>query len=331
MIEIRDLHKSYGAKQALRGVSFAVEKGEVVGLLGLNGAGKSTTMNILTGCLCATSGTVLIDGVDIAKDPLAAKRRIGYLPEVPPLYVDMQVSAYLQFVWELKGLRGGAAERRKQLAAVAEKTGTAAVQKRLIRNLSKGYRQRVGLAAALLGDPEILILDEPTVGLDPTQIIEIRDLIAHLGEQHTVILSSHILSEVAAVCGRVVVIDKGVVVADGAPAALEASLQDNSSRVAVIAGTPQQVKAALEGLPELVSVTPLRQTEPGVWEYALQGADGSDLRRPLFAALAAAQLPLLGARGAQVSLEDVFLQLVAPEQGRGAPPEKNTATGGEAQ
>ena len=307
MIEVQHLTKQYGAKMALNDVSFSVPRGQVLGLLGLNGAGKSTTMNIIAGCLAATSGTVTIDGVDIVKNPLAAKKKIGYLPEIPPLYVDMKVEDFLSFVYELKGLRG---DRRGALGQVCEKAGIAHVRSRIIKNLSKGYRQRVGLAAALLGEPAVLILDEPTVGLDPTQIIEIRTLIEQVGKEHTVILSSHILSEIQAVCERVIVLNEGRLVADDTPSNLEGTLQSKNSCVALVEGEPEQVLEALRSAPSVESVERLGLSEPGVYEYRIQGHENADIRRDVFNVLSEAHLPLLGTRSAHVTLEDVFLRLV---------------------
>ena len=307
MIEVQHLTKQYGAKMALNDVSFSVPRGQVLGLLGLNGAGKSTTMNIIAGCLAATSGTVTIDGVDIVKNPLAAKKKIGYLPEIPPLYVDMKVEDFLSFVYELKGLRG---DRRGALGQVCEKAGIAHVRSRIIKNLSKGYRQRVGLAAALLGEPAVLILDEPTVGLDPTQIIEIRTLIEQVGKEHTVILSSHILSEIQAVCERVIVLNEGRLVADDTPSNLEGTMQSKNSCVALVEGEPEQVLEALRSAPSVESVEQLGLSEPGVYEYRIQGHENADIRRDVFNVLSEAHLPLLGTRSAHVTLEDVFLRLV---------------------
>ena len=264
-------------------------------------------MNIIAGCLAATSGTVTIDGVDIVKNPLAAKKKIGYLPEIPPLYVDMKVEDFLSFVYELKGLRG---DRRGALGQVCEKAGIAHVRSRIIKNLSKGYRQRVGLAAALLGEPAVLILDEPTVGLDPTQIIEIRTLIEQVGKEHTVILSSHILSEIQAVCERVIVLNEGRLVADDTPSNLEGTMQSKNSCVALVEGEPEQVLEALRSAPSVESVERLGLSEPGVYEYRIQGHENADIRRDVFNVLSGAHLPLLGTRSVHVTLEDVFLRLV---------------------
>lgn len=313
MIEMEGLVKHYGAKKALDGISFTVEKGEIVGLLGLNGAGKSTTMNIMTGCLTPTEGTVRIDGLDLAQEPLKAKRKIGYLPEQPPLYMDMKVLQYLEFVYELKKVK---LPRKAHLAAVCEKAGVADVSGRLIRNLSKGYRQRVGLAQALIGDPPILILDEPTVGLDPTQIIEMRLLIAEMGRERTVILSSHILSEIQAVCGRVVVIDHGRLVADDTTAALEAGRGDRCIVTTAAQHSAAAVLAALLAVPGVERAEPRPAAADGA-EYSVCGRDGADIRAAISTALVGAGIPLLGLRGAQPTLEEIFLRLVGAGQSAG--------------
>lgn len=307
MIEVSHLSKHYGSKKALNDISFSVPKGQVLGLLGLNGAGKSTTMNILTGCLAPTAGSVLIDGIDLSKNPKEVKRKIGYMPEIPPLYTDMLVSDFLGFVYGLKGLKTG---RKETIDAVCKRAGIDHVKGRMIRNLSKGYRQRVGLAAAMLGDPEVLILDEPTVGLDPTQIIEIRNLIEEIGKEHTVILSSHILSEIQAVCERVIMLDQGRIVADDTPENLENAMQNKNSYVAVIEGNPDEVEACLNGIHEIETVQRLEETENGVFEYRIQGKEKTDIRRAVFRVLAQGGYPLLGTRSVHVTLEDVFLRLL---------------------
>lgn len=314
MIEIRNLSKNYGKKEALTGLDVAIKKGEIVGLLGLNGAGKSTTMNILTGCLSPTEGTVLIDGVDIRKDSLLAKKKIGYLPEIPPLYVDMSVMCYLKFVYGIKHIKGN---RKEHLEVICKQTGLDQVSNRLIRNLSKGYRQRVGLAQALIGNPPILILDEPTVGLDPTQIIEIRNLITGMGKERTIILSSHILSEIQAVCRRVLVLNQGTIVADDTPENLEDALRNKNSCIASIEGVVHRVTQVISDIPDIGRVTPLTEVEPGVYEYEITGNQNADIRRSLFFALAKEEMPLLGIRSAGVSLEDVFLNLVSERQSEG--------------
>lgn len=308
MITVSHLTKRYGAHTAVSNVSFTIEKGKVYGFLGPNGAGKSTTMNIITGCLAATEGEVTIDGHDIFEEPLEAKKRIGYLPEIPPLYADMTPTEYLRFIARARGFSG--AEARKQMDAAMERARITEVKDRLIRNLSKGYRQRVGIAQALIGNPEVIILDEPTVGLDPSQIIEIRTLISKLGKERTVILSSHILTEIQAVCERVIVLDRGKIVADDTPQRLENAMRSRSSLSALIEGEPETVLAVLRAVPTVAETECLGERERGVWEYRLRGKEDADIRRDLYRALAAADAPLLGTHGADVTLEDVFLRLV---------------------
>ena len=249
MIEVSNLTKKYGDHIAVDHLSFRVEKGQIYGFLGPNGAGKSTTMNIITGYLAATEGTVTIDGKDVQKDPEEAKRAIGYLPELPPLYVDMTVREYLEFVAELKKVPKK--EREQQISEVMEMTQITDMQQRLIKNLSKGYRQRVGLAQAILGYPEVIILDEPTVGLDPKQIIEIRDLIRKLGEDHTVILSSHILSEVSAVCDHIMIIAHGKLVASDSPENLQKLMSGSMELDLEVKGSAAAVKSALQEISQI--------------------------------------------------------------------------------
>ena len=307
MIEVEHLTKRYGAHTAVDDISFTVEDGCIYGLLGPNGAGKSTTMNILTGYLSATAGTVKVAGHDIAEEPLEAKKAIGYLPEQPPLYPEMTVREYLLFVAELKGVK-----HKKDRAAMAEtamgRTGLQPVQNRLIRNLSKGYRQRVGIAAALLGEPKVIILDEPTVGLDPAQVIEIRNLIHDLGRTHTVILSSHILSEVQTVCDRVLIISAGKLVAQGTPEELAGQLAARGTLSATAQGSREEVLAAagqVEGLTGLH----ITAEKGGEVSFTAVCEGGSDLRGELSLALAKAGCPVLSLSTDSMSLEDVFLQL----------------------
>ena len=307
MIEVEHLTKRYGAHTAVDDISFTVEDGCIYGLLGPNGAGKSTTMNILTGYLSATAGTVKVAGHDIAEEPLEAKKAIGYLPEQPPLYPEMTVQEYLLFVAELKGVK-----HKKDRAAMVEtamgRTGLQPVQNRLIRNLSKGYRQRVGIAAALLGEPKVIILDEPTVGLDPAQVIEIRGLIHDLGRTHTVILSSHILSEVQTVCDRVLIISAGKLVAQGTPEELAGQLAARGTLSATAQGSREEVLAAagqVEGLTGLH----ITAEKGGEVSFTAVCEGGSDLRGELSLALAKAGCPVLSLSADSMSLEDVFLQL----------------------
>lgn len=326
MIEVSHLTKRYGSHVAVDDISFTVDDGCIYGLLGPNGAGKSTTMNVITGYLSPTSGTVTINGHDIQEEPQAAKACIGYLPEIPPLYTDMTVREYLNFVAELKGVKKKA-DRAADVAKASEKAGLQEMQTRLIRNLSKGYRQRVGVAAALLGNPGIIILDEPTVGLDPAQMIEIRSLIHDLGKTHTVILSSHILSEVQTVCDRVLIISGGKLAAQGTPEELAARLAAKGVISATAQGSREAVLKAAGSVPGL---TDLRVTAEKGDEVSFTAAstDGGDLRAALSAALAAAGCPVLSLSSQNLSLEDVFLQLTEndhPEEEAGTKAQEDNA------
>ena len=312
MIEVRHLTKRYGDTLAVDDLNFTIEKGRIYGFLGPNGAGKSTTMNMITGYLAPTGGTVAIDGHDVQEEPKEAKACIGYLPEIPPLYTDMTVQEYLLFVSELKGKKKKA-DRVQDVAQAVQRAGLQEMEKRLIRNLSKGYRQRVGIAAALLGSPKVIILDEPTVGLDPAQMIEIRNLIHDLGETHTVILSSHILSEVQTICDRVLIIAHGKVAAQGTPEELAAQLAARGMIAATALGTKEQILAAaakVEGL------TDLRVTAEKGDEVSFTATAGADLRAALSKALAEAGCPVVSLTSDTMSLEDIFLQITetAPEE-----------------
>ena len=315
MIEVSNLTKKYGDHIAVDHLSFRVEKGQIYGFLGPNGAGKSTTMNIITGYLAATEGTVTIDGKDIQKDPEEAKRAIGYLPELPPLYVDMTVREYLDFVAELKKVPKK--EQKQQIDEVMEMTQITDMQQRLIRNLSKGYRQRVGLAQAILGYPEVIILDEPTVGLDPKQIIEIRDLIRKLGENHTVILSSHILSEVSAVCDHIMIIAHGKLVASDSPENLQKLMSGSMELDLEVKGSVAAVKTALQEISQIDRIEENTEASENVAKLKVISKENVDIREQVFYALADAKLPILEMTHAEKSLEDIFLELtedVAPSQ-----------------
>ena len=330
MIEVSHLTKRYGSHCAVDDVSFTVEDGCIYGLLGPNGAGKSTTMNVVTGYLSPTSGTVRIDGHDIVEEPLEAKRCIGYLPEQPPLYTDMTVREYLHFVAELKGVRSKA-DRAGQIDRAMGRTGLDGVMDRLIRNLSKGYRQRVGIAATLLGDPKVIILDEPTVGLDPAQMIEIRSLIHDLGKTHTVILSSHILSEVQAVCDQVLIIAHGRLVAQGTPEELAGRLAARGVISATALGSRQAVLDAAGRVPGL-SHLQVTAEKGGEVSFTAASEGGQDLRAALSRALAEAGCPVTSLTSQTLSLEDVFLQLTESEPDAAAPtaPAEETAPAGSA-
>ncbi len=308
MITIENLTKRYGALLALDNLSFTVGRGEIVGLLGANGAGKSTTMNILTGYLAPTSGRVTVDGVDMGRNPTEAKRRIGYLPEQPPVYPDMTVSEYLSFVYEL---RGCTLPKEAHLAEILATARIREVASRLIRNLSKGYRQRVGIAAALVGDPPVLIFDEPTVGLDPKQIIEVRTLLRNLAKHHTVILSTHILSEVQAVCERIIMLDRGRLVADQPTEQLSRAVNDSARYLYRILGNPKEILAALRGKNGIAAIEALPPSgnEDGT-EFLLTCQRGVDPRKIVFNACAAGGFPILGVSRAGGDLEEVFLRLL---------------------
>ena len=312
MIEVKNIVKSYGDKYAVKDVSFTVETGEIVGFLGPNGAGKSTTMNILTGYLSANSGTALIDGIDILENPTEAKRLIGFLPEQPPLYMDMTVREYLEFVYDLKKCKF---PKKEHLREICELMKIEDVYNRMIKNLSKGYRQRVGFAQALVGNPPILILDEPTVGLDPRQIIEIRKLITRLGKKHTVILSTHILQEVQAVCDRIIVINKGELVADGNAETLAHKEAGNRRLVARIAGAKNEVKKAIRAMNSVLSCEEIGTKEQGTTDFLIESEPNVDIRKMLFRMLSDRGWVLMGLKSMDMSLEDVFVSLITNEGG----------------
>ena len=312
MIEVKHLTKRYGNHLAVDDLSFSIDKGVIYGFLGPNGAGKSTTMNIITGCLGASAGEVTVDGHSIQEEPGAAKAKIGYLPELPPLYQDMTPNEYLRFVAEAKGVPK--AEIKKQLRTVMERTRIEEIGDRLIRNLSKGYRQRVGIAQALLGNPDVIILDEPTVGLDPRQIIEIRELIRSLAAGHTVILSSHILSEVQAVCDTILIISKGRLVACDTPENLEKLFAASGAVELTAEADRPRVQAVLDGIEDLPQAEfSLQEDDRCTLKLQTEKGDTDGLCRKLFFAFAAAQIPLLQLTSARASLEDVFLELTAAE------------------
>ena len=322
MIEVNNLVKDYGGHLAVNDVSFTINDGEVVGFLGPNGAGKTTTMNMITGYLSATSGSVRVDGYDVLEYPNEVRKRIGYLPEIPPLYPDMTVEEYLNFCYDLKK---ATLPRRPHLEEICRLVRIDDVYKRLIKNLSKGYRQRVGIAQALIGNPDVLILDEPTVGLDPKQIIDIRNLITQLGKNHTVILSSHILSEVQAVCERIIIINEGKTVADDKAENLSKSLSQDHSLLARIIGPQKDVMkliATIRGV-ESVSVTGVH--ESGATEYKINPHPDADIRRDLFERLSDRHWPMIMLTSNELSLEEIFIELTMPKIETG----KRRAKGGE--
>lgn len=311
MIEVSHLTKRYGSHLALDDLSFTIPEGQIYGLLGPNGAGKSTTMNILTGCLAATSGQVRIDGVDIFEDPMAAKKHLGYLPELPPLYMDRTPEEYLRFVARAKGV----GEVRGELERVMALTQITDVKDRLIRNLSKGYRQRVGIAQAILGDPDIIILDEPTVGLDPRQITEIRELIQKLGENKTVILSSHILSEVQAVCDSILILSRGKLVACDTPDNLERLLTGGTALELEADTQPERLEKLLGNLPGVTGLTVGETAGKHAWARLETGKENLEtLSKAVFFRLCEEKLPLLRLTPAKASLEDIFLELTGGKE-----------------
>ena len=307
MIEVRNLVKKYGNHVAVNHLNFTVEKGKIYGFLGPNGAGKSTTMNMITGYIASTEGEVLIDGHNILEEPEVAKKKIGYLPEIPPLYQDMTVQEYLNFATELKMLPKE--KRKANIEEVMSTTKTIEVKNRLIKNLSKGYKQRVGLAQALLGYPEIIILDEPTVGLDPKQIIEIRDLIKSLGQKHTVILSSHILSEVSAVCDHVLIIDKGKLVASDTPENLGKLMSGANSLELTVKGQESEIRKALDMVENIEDVIYHDSLIQNACDFTIKLSGDQDMRENIFFALAEVKFPILKMQSSNMSLEEVFLKL----------------------
>ena len=311
MIEVKNLVKKYGNHTAVDHLNFTIEEGHVYGFLGPNGAGKSTTMNIMTGYLGATEGEVLINGHDILKEPEEAKKQIGYLPELPPLYMEMTVREYLEFVAELKGIAKN--KREESINEVEKMVKIWEVENRLIRNLSKGYRQRVGLAQAVLGFPEIIILDEPSVGLDPKQIIEIRELIRQLATKHTVILSSHILAEVREVCDYILIISKGKLVASDTPENLERNLGDSDLIEIETKASPDEVRRILETVDGIRSIS-TKHLENGITWAQVQEKKNTDIREKVFRAFAQNHQPLLKLNPLQVSLEDVFMELTQSDR-----------------
>lgn len=311
MIEVENLTKKYGSHVAVDNLSFRVERGMIYGFLGPNGAGKSTTMNMMTGYIAATSGTVKINGYDILKNPEQAKKSIGYLPELPPVYPDMTVYEYLKFVAELKKVKKN--ERQAQIEDVMKQTRIEDVKGRLIKNLSKGYKQRVGLAQAIIGYPEVIILDEPTVGLDPKQIIEIRELIRELAKKHTIILSSHILSEVSAVCDHIMIISKGKLVASDTPEGLMTLLKGGKQMKLSVLGEQSKVEELLQSMDSVKDFSMQPPRAEGLVSVNIRTEDTQDIRVELFHRLAAADMPIMELSLSEKSLEDVFLELTGEE------------------
>ena len=312
MIEVKNLVKRYGDHTAVDHLSFQIDKGKIYGFLGPNGAGKSTTMNIITGYIASTEGQVIIDGHDILEDPEAAKKCIGYLPEQPPLYFDMTVREYLKFAADLKKLPKD--KRASMIEEVMEMVKIKDMENRLIKNLSKGYRQRVGLAQAILGYPEVIILDEPTVGLDPKQIIEIRSLIKSLKQKHTVILSSHILSEVSAICDYVMIISHGKLVASDTPDNLGKLAEGSNNLNMLIKGTREQIRHSLETVNGVKDIFVTSAREQNIWSVKVSTEENIDVREEIFYKMADCKCPILEMQSRKVSLEEVFLELTGSNE-----------------
>ena len=312
MIEVSNLVKKYGDHTAVDHLSFQIEKGKIYGFLGPNGAGKSTTMNMITGYIASTEGKVMIDGHDILEEPESAKKCIGYLPEMPPLYFDMTVFEYMKFAADLKKIPRN--QKDKQIKEVMDMVKITDMKDRLIKNLSKGYRQRVGLAQAILGYPEVIILDEPTVGLDPKQIIEIRDLIKSLKQKHTVILSSHILSEVRAVCDYVLIISHGKLVASDTPDNLERLAAGSNSLLMKVKGEKDTIRKDLETIEGVTGVEMSYDSDEELWKTKVSIQENVDIREKVFYAMAKANCPIYEMQVKRVSLEDVFLEITEGEK-----------------
>ena len=307
MIEVKNLSKSYGKNRGVNNISFSIPEGQVVGFLGPNGAGKTTTMNIITGYLSADSGNVKIGGIDILENPFEAKRKIGYLPESPPLYTGMTVKEYLNFVYELKKVK--VPERKEHLKRICKMMGLIDVYPRVIGHLSKGFKQRVGLAQALIGDPDVLILDEPTIGLDPKQIVDIRNVIKTMGKRSTILLSTHILPEVSAICERVLVISNGIIVADDKPENLAGRVTATATIVIRVVGSKNTVRSLLNDIAGVKTVEVLGSMEKDSFDYLVESEKGVDTRIPIVTALGKARCHILMLRPRDMSLEDIFLKL----------------------
>lgn len=308
MVEVKKLTKNYGNIKAVDNISFTVGEGEILGFLGPNGAGKSTTMNIITGYISSTSGTVTIDGKEILENPKETKAKIGYLPEIPPLYTDMTVKKYLEFMFDLKKVKLPKKEHIEEVMRLVRITEQA---DRIIKNLSKGYRQRVGFAQALLGNPPVLILDEPTVGLDPMQIIEIRKLIKSLGKKHTIILSSHVLSEISATCDRILVISNGKIVADAKTDELSSSTAGEEKLALVVEGAASDIISAIKNIPAVIRVNKISEKNGNSAKYMVEYEKDHDVRRDVFNAMARIGCPILDMQSGNETLEEMFLKLTA--------------------
>ena len=308
MIEVKNITKKYGNFTAVDNINFKIEEGEIIGLLGPNGAGKSTTMNMITGYIEPTEGEILVNGYDISKKPKKAKAQIGYMPEGVPLYSDLTVKEFVTYMAELKKVNRK--ERKEKVEKIIEQTGLKDVENKLTRNLSRGYKQRVSMAGALVGEPKILILDEPTVGLDPKQITEIRELIKELGKTHTIILSSHILSEVSQICNKVIIINKGKIVAIDTPENLEKKVTENNSIYVTVEDIDNKMEKITEKIAEIKEIKLIKENEDGTKQYVLESDKDVDLRKIIFNEFAKENITIFEMKKADTTLEDAFMKLI---------------------
>lgn len=308
MIEVKNITKKYGSAVAVNNISFQIKEGEIIGLLGPNGAGKSTTMNMITGYIEPTEGEIIIEGYDISKKPKKAKEQIGYMPEGVPLYSDLTVKEFVTYMSELKKVNRK--ERKEKVEKIIEQTGLKNVEKKLIRNLSRGYKQRVSMAGALVGEPKILILDEPTVGLDPKQITEIRQLIKDLGKTHTIILSSHILSEVSQICNKVIIINKGKIIAIDTPENLEKKVSNNNNTYVTVEDIDNKINTIKEKIPQITEIKLIKENEDGTKQYVLESENNIDIRKVIFTEFAKENITIFEMKQADTTLEEAFMKLI---------------------
>lgn len=308
MIEVKNVTKKYGKVVAVDNISFTIKDGEIIGLLGPNGAGKSTTMNMITGFIEPTEGTIVIDGFDIEKKPRKAKKEIGYMPEGVPIYTDMTVKEFVTYMAEIKKV--DRKTRKEQVEKIIEETGLKDVEKKLTRNLSRGYKQRVSMAGALVGEPKILILDEPTVGLDPKQITEIRNLIKSLGKTHTIILSSHILSEVSQICQKVIIINKGKIIAVDTPENLENKVTNKNDIYVTVEDTESKIEKVAKNIKEIIKIEFIKENDDKTKQYLIESTNDTDLRKILFQEFAKENITIFEMKKADATLEDAFMKLI---------------------
>ena len=308
MIEVKNVTKKYGKFTAVDNITFTINEGEIIGLLGPNGAGKSTTMNMLTGFIEQTQGEIIIDGYDMLKKPKKAKKEIGYMPEGVPLYTDLTVKEFVTYMAEIKNV--DKKQRKEKVQKIMDQTGISEVEKKLIKNLSRGYKQRVSMAGALVGDPKILILDEPTVGLDPKQIAEIRNLIKELGKTHTIILSSHILSEVSQICNKVIIINKGKIIAIDTPENLEQKVLNKNCIYVTVEDSEDKMENIKEKISEIKTLELIQKNEDGTKQYMIESKENVDLRKVLFTELAKENVTIFEMKKADTTLEDAFMKLI---------------------